>query len=151
MKLIVRRLAVTIGVAASLLLGVASIGAAASWTATSAPPTAPISAASLTDQLAGEQARSVALQAQLDELVARSAELSTALETARTRIADDASAAVDLRARLADARKKLSALSRNLARPVTVPQAAVAAAPAAASAGEPGDGEDADEHEGGDD
>jgi septal ring factor EnvC (AmiA/AmiB activator) len=144
MKLFVRRVAIVTGVAASLLLGVVSIRAAAAWTATSAPPSTPISVASLNDQVAAEQARSAALQAQLDELVARSAELTAALETARGRIAADASAARDLRSRLADARRKLSALSRTLARPVTAPRAVAAAAPA-------GSGHESDEPEGGDD
>ena len=147
MKLLARRAAVIVGVAASLLLGVVSIRAAASWTATSAPPSAPITVASLTDQLSGEQARTTALQAQLDELVARSAELATALEAARGRIAADASAARDLRARLAEARTKLAVLSRTLARPATAPQAVLAAPAAALSHAE----HEEDDHEGGDD
>ena len=115
MKLLIRRTVVVVGVAASLLLGVVSIRAAAAWTAASAPlEAAPVSVASVTDQLAREQARSAELQAQLDDLVARSTELTQVLEAAQARIATDASTAKGMRARLAAAEKKLAILTASL-------------------------------------
>ena len=150
MKLIARRTAVVLGVTASLLLGVVSIRAAAAWTAASAPlASVPVSVASLTDELAAEQARSAALQAQLDDLAGRSTELTGALEAAQGRMTTDAATAKDLRARLAAATKKLAALTQSLKQAARASTASVVVTgapvpPAPTPRGEP-------EHEGGDD
>jgi len=127
MNLLARRGVIVLGVAASLLLGAVSIRAAATWTAASAPlAVSPTSAGSLADQLDQEQARSKALQAQLDELASRTSDLSTALAAAQERISTDASTAKQLRTRLASAQQKLAVLTTSIQRS----QAAAAAAAA---------------------
>ena len=149
MSIHARRGAIILGVAASLLLGAVSIRAAAAWTAAAAPlAVSPTSAGTLANQLVNEQARSAALQAQLQDLAARASELSTALAAAQGRIATDASSAARLRTRLVASQKKLDALQRSLraaaarSRPVVVATAVSTAAPAGPTAG--GNGGDDD-------
>ena len=128
----VSRSLVMVGVVASLLIGAASIRAAAAWTAASAPlAVSPASAESLAARLTDEEARSAALQAQLDELRANTADLSGALDTARTRISSDAKTATSLRTRLATAKTRLASLEKSLA----AARAAAARAAVAATRG----------------
>jgi chromosome segregation ATPase len=110
-----RRPLVVLGVLLSLLVGAASIRAAAAWTAAGAPlADRPPSVESLRAQLATEQARSRALQAHLDDLNSGSADLSAALATARDRIAVDAGQAKELQDSLAAAKAKLAALEKSI-------------------------------------
>jgi septal ring factor EnvC (AmiA/AmiB activator) len=122
----VRRTLTALGVVLSLGLGIATIRAAAAWTASAAPlEEAPPSIAELNAALQVERARSQFLLAQLDALSASSAELETALAAAEQRIAQDATDADALNASLADARQRLAKLEASLL-------AARAPAPAAA-------------------
>lgn len=135
-----RRPLVILGVLLSLLAGMLTIRAAAAWTAASSPLVArPPSVESLQAALAGEESRSAALQAQLDELTAGSADLAAALEAARNRIASDTAQATELQASLKAATAKLATLEKSIrqARTVSAPRA-----PAPAPAREQEDGED---------
>ncbi len=110
-----RRILTVAGVVLALLLGVATVRAAAAWASSSAslqgsPP--PVGA--LQDALAQEQARSAALQDQLDQLTSGSTDLQSALEAAQTRITTDADQAAQLRAALADAKTRLASLERSI-------------------------------------
>jgi DNA repair exonuclease SbcCD ATPase subunit len=110
-----RRPAVLLGVVLALFAGAATIRAAAEWTAATAPLAAkPPSVDSLQSALTAEQARSIALQAQLDELTAGSSELTSALQAARDRIAEDARQAEALQSTLEAAKAKLKALERSI-------------------------------------
>ena len=81
----IRRGLVLVGVVGSLLIGAASIQAAARWTAASAPlAVSPATAESLATRLADEETRSAALQAQLDELRSGMSDLTGALDVAPT-------------------------------------------------------------------
>jgi DNA repair exonuclease SbcCD ATPase subunit len=103
------------GVLLSLALGAATIQAAAAWTAAASPlADKPPSVESLRASLEAAQARSSALQRQLDELNSGSAELTAALEAARERIASDATQAQELRSSLKAAKTKLAALERSI-------------------------------------
>lgn len=144
-----RRALVLAGVALSLVLGAATIRAAATWASASAPLTdAPPTVAALNDALALEQARSAALREQLDQLVVGSADLSTALAAARDRIAADAGHADELRSALATAKDRLAALEKSIraASKVTTVRAVGAAAAPSGSGGhayeEQDDGDD---------
>ena len=113
----VRRFVTLVGVIAALVLGYASIQAAAAWTAASAPLTmAPVSVASLQDRLALEQARSGDLTAQLESLSTQSTQMTAALEAAQAQIATDADHAKALSKDLKDAKKKLAKLEASIAR-----------------------------------
>ena len=154
-----RRPAVALGVVLALLAGAATIQAAAAWTATSAQlADRPPSVEQLQAALEAEQQRSLALQAQLDQLSSGSGELTTALQAARDRIAQDADQAKALQDSLAAAKKKLAALERSIrqAGTTTSVQVSTVQAPAAvaglSTSGEPrGDEYQGDEHEGGGD
>jgi DNA repair exonuclease SbcCD ATPase subunit len=140
-----RHPAVLLGVVLALFAGAATIRAAAAWTAASAPLVSkPPSVEILQSALAAEQARSISLQTQLDELTAGSTDLTAALQAARDRIAEDASQAEALQASLAAAKAKLTTLERSI-------QQAGAAPPAVsgpvAAVGRTGDGDHAGEHE----
>lgn len=144
-----RRLVVVLGVVACLVAGIATVEAAAAWTAQSAPlQVAPESVESLTSRLAAEEARSATLQAQLDAFRAHATDLGDALQTATDRIAADTATAQELRDRLDAAKTRLAALERVIAKAKAQTAARVTAAPARATtpapAGEP-------EHEGPDD
>jgi DNA repair exonuclease SbcCD ATPase subunit len=144
-----RRPAVLLGVVLALFAGAATIRAAAAWTAASSPLVSkPPSVESLQSALAAEQARSIALQAQLDELAAGSTDLAAALQAARDRIAEDASQAKALQANLKAAKAKLTTLERSIRQARAASPPTVAAAPVAAVASIGGEG---GEHEGGDD
>jgi ABC-type transport system involved in cytochrome bd biosynthesis fused ATPase/permease subunit len=135
MPIRLRRPAVLLGVVLALLVGAATIRGAAAWTAANSPLIAkPPSVDGLLSALDAEQARSNALQAQLDELIAGSTELTTALAAARDRIAQDASQAEALQSSLADAKAKLEALERSIRQAGAAAAPAVALAPVAAAA-----------------
>jgi chromosome segregation ATPase len=143
----VRRPLVLLGVVVSLLIGTASIRAAAAWTAASSPLTArPPSVESLQAALATEQDRSAVLRVQLDGLAAGSTDLTAALEAARDRIAVDAAQATQLQASLAAAQAKLAALERSIGQARTATARSTATAPprAATTTAEPH--EDQEDH-----
>lgn len=133
-----RRPLVILGVVLSLFAGVATIRAAAVWTAASSPLVAkPPSVESLQATLAAEGARTATLQAQLDELAADATDLTAALGAARDRIVADSGQARDLQAALNAARAKVAALERSIRQaPATAGRgvAATVAAPVAAMA-----------------
>lgn len=138
-----RRPLVVLGVLLSLLAGMLTIRAAAAWTAASSPLVVrPPSVESLQAALAGEESRSAALQAQLDELTAGSADLAAALEAARDRIASDTAQATELQASLKAATAKLATLEKSIRQARTVAAPAAPRAPAPAPAREQEDGED---------
>ena len=87
MKLpLIRRGLVLTATGASLVIGAAAVQGAAAWAHSSAPTVgAPISATQLQDQLDTEQARSAALQAQVDALLAQTTDSPTALNAAGAR------------------------------------------------------------------
>jgi chromosome segregation ATPase len=144
-----RRALVALGVVASITVGVATVEAAAAWTAQSAPlQVAPESVDSLRARLAAEVARSAELQAQIDALHGHAGDLSTALTVATDRIATDAETAQALRDRLTAAKERLAALERLIAK--TRAQARAAAAAPRATAPAAGDDHE-HEHEGEDD
>jgi len=146
-RLRARRLATLAGVLAVLVLGAGAIRAAADWTAASAPLAgAPISVVEWQSRLAEEQARSAALNTQLDALAGRSADLESALSEANLRIAADTAHAAELEAQLEAATTKLAALERTMA---TARSATTRVG--ATSAAAPATGGDHEEHEGHDD
>lgn len=149
-----RRPLVVLGVLITLLAGVATVQAAAAWTAASSPLVSkPPSVESLRAALATEQSRSGALKVQLDELTAGSADLEAALGAARDRIAADATQAKDLQDSLAAAKTKLAALEKSirLARAAAAKAAAPSTAGPAVAPARSGDDEDDDDHGEGDD
>jgi septal ring factor EnvC (AmiA/AmiB activator) len=132
-----RRPFVVLGVVLSLLLGVATIRAAASWTAASSPLAAkPPSVEALQTTLAEEQSRSAALRAQLEDLTAGSTELTAALDAARSRIAADADQARALQARLKAAKARLASLEASVRR-ATAATAGIGMTPTVAAAAAP--------------
>lgn len=105
-----RRVLVSSGVVASLVVGVASIRLAADLTADAAPPPVPpISMRELQSELQAEQARAESLQGQLDDLLGVTSQLTSALDAAQEQVSDDGLSATQLRERLkaAEARLKL--------------------------------------------
>lgn len=136
-----RRPFVILGVVFSLLAGAATIRAAAAWTAASSPLAAkPPAVESLQAALANEQARSAALQVQLDQLAAGSADLTAAIDAARERITADATQAGELQASLQAAKAKLAVLEGSIRRARSASgnsaRATAAAPPAVAPLGE---------------
>jgi len=128
LNLLIRRSVVVAGVVASLVVGAASIQAAAMWTAASAPLNdPPASLASIQTSLEQERARSLALEEQLRTLEGASADLAAALDTATGQVEIDKATAEGLRNSLAAAKAKLARLEAALAK-------AAAARPAAAAA-----------------
>ena len=141
----IRRPMILIGVALSLVVGVATIRAAADWTAASAPlGVRTPSVESLQSQLAVEQERSAHLQAQLEGLANGSADLSAALTAARDRITTDAAQAKDLQTSLKTAKVKLAALERSLRRQAAATRTTRAATAAPATPPPPEHGGDDD-------
>jgi chromosome segregation ATPase len=139
---------VILGVVVSLFVGVATIRAAALWTAASSPlDVKPPSIESLQAALATEQARSAALRVRLDELTSRSTEMVAALETAGERIAADATQAEALRTRLDAAKARLVRLEQSLRRAHET-AARTSTAPGSTTATTRVQTEEADEHEG---
>jgi chromosome segregation ATPase len=131
-----RRPIVILGVALSLLAGIATIQAAAAWTAASSPlADKPPSVEALEASLAFEQARSADLLTRLEELTAGSADLAAALETARDQIAADAAHATELQASLDAATSRLAALEQSIQQARSAVTAAEAAPETGPSAG----------------
>jgi hypothetical protein len=125
-----RRPIVILGVVLSLLVGAATIRAAALWTASSASLVAkPPSVDSLEADLATEQARSAGLQTQLEQLTAGSGAMASALEAARDRIKADATHAQDLVANLEATKAKMVALEQSIAAAKAAVARAMAAPP----------------------
>jgi peptidoglycan hydrolase CwlO-like protein len=130
----VRRLLVIVGVVASFTLAVATVRAAAGWSAANAPlAIAPTSGESVAARIADAEARSADLEAELDTLRANGSGLAAALDAAGSQIAADADAAKALRARLATAQRRLATLEASIASA----RARVAAAPVGRSAPRP--------------
>lgn len=135
MKLLIRRSLVVTATGASLVMGGAAVQTAAAWVHSSVPNAAPaLTAAQLQDQLDAEQARSVALQSQVDALLTQASEFNTALNAAGARVASDVQKAAALRAQLAAEQKQLAALK---AASKAAAAAAAAAAQRAAAAAPP--------------
>lgn len=142
-----RRATVTLGVIALLFAGALAIRSAAGWTGQSQPlAEQPPDTASLVAQLLDEQARAQLLADQLEQAAVRTQELQSALATATKQAADDARSATHLADRLDAARAKLLDLRAQLAQAagesLTVPVAAVGAAP-----GDDPEDDDDDDHE----
>jgi hypothetical protein len=114
--LVVRRMTVILGVALVLVLVIGAIRLAAAWTADAAPLAVAPASATLTADVANEQARGQALMTRLEALDARSQDLTVALAQAGDRIAADAAHAADLKDRLATAKARLAKLETQLAR-----------------------------------
>lgn len=111
----IRRQLVLVGVIVSLVLAGTAVRAASLWTAQSAPLAQPPSSIqSIESALSSEQARSAALQGQLDALRTSSQDLVTALATANDRVTIDQATADTLRTSLAAAQKKLASLEAAL-------------------------------------
>jgi septal ring factor EnvC (AmiA/AmiB activator) len=145
LPVLLRRLAVVVGLAGSIVLGATTVGAAATWTASAAPLNAPPqSAESLASQLADEQARAAELQQNLDALNGNGTDLASALDAARAQMAADAKTAASLEARLAKAKARLAALEKSLAakRVVHVTSTPRPTGTGAPAGGEPEDGSD---------
>lgn len=140
---------VILGVALSLLAGMATIQAAAAWTAASSPLVdKPPSVEALEASLANEQARSADLLTRLEALTTGSADLAAALETARDQIAADAAHAAELQASLDAAKSRLAALEQSIQQARTAVAATERAPETPLSAGIPPEGdEDHDEDE----
>lgn len=115
LRLLIRRNLVVVGVASALVLGAATVRAAAVWTAASAPLERPPTAlSSIRDALAQERDRSAALERQLADLTKASSDLAAALDAARSQVSTDATTAATLRASLAAAQAKLTQLEAAL-------------------------------------
>ena len=140
MKLLIRRSLVVTATGASLVMGGAAVQTAAAWVHSSVPAAAPaLTAAQLQDQLGAEQARALALQAQVDALLAQASQFNTALDAAGTRVASDVQMAASLRAQLAAEQKQLAALkAANKAAAAAAYRAAAAPPPTHAQTGASG-------------
>lgn len=140
MKLLIRRSLVVTATGASLVMGGAAVQTAAAWVHSSVPAAAPaLTAAQLQDQLGAEQARALALQAQVDALLAQASQFNTALDAAGTRVASDVQMAASLRAQLAAEQKQLAALkAANKAAAAAAHRAAAAPPPTHARTGASG-------------
>ena len=111
----VRRSLTVAGAVLALILGLAAIQAAATWTASAAPLTAaPVASKTIEAALRDEQARSAELGARLAELSDSAKQLAVALQAARDQIATGADHAAQLEQDLADARTRLKALQRSI-------------------------------------
>jgi septal ring factor EnvC (AmiA/AmiB activator) len=111
-----RRGGVIVLVALALAAGLFSIRVGAELTAAAAPPPAPpVSMTRLLSDLKAEQARSAALQGQLDELDSLTSQLSDAVAATQGDIAADGLSAGELRSRLKAAQAKLATMTRLLA------------------------------------
>jgi chromosome segregation ATPase len=136
------------GVALSLFAGMATIQAAAAWTAASSPlADKPPSVEALEASLAFEQARSADLLTRLEGLTVGSADLASALDTARDQIAADSAHAKELQASLDAARSRLAALEQSIQQARTAVAAAEAAPETGRSAGIARDDRDEDHDE----
>ncbi len=131
LALVIRRNLVVAGVVASLVLGAATVRAAALWTAASAPLEQPPAAlASIRQALDQERARSAAIEQQLADLSKASDDLAAALAAAPAQVTSDSSTASGLRTSLLAAQAKLAQLEAAL----KAAQAAQAARPSSGGA-----------------
>jgi uncharacterized membrane-anchored protein YhcB (DUF1043 family) len=131
-NLTLRRSLVILATVASLFGGAVAIHAAAGWTASLAPLTAPPDPAALVAKLQDEKARADAVGKELLQVVNRASELQDALTAARQKAASDAKSAARMAAQLAAAQARLATLQRQLASQASP---AHASAPAGAAAG----------------
>lgn len=139
MKLQIRRGLVVTATGASLLMGATAVQAAASWVHSSVPgTTAPLSAAELQQQLIAEQARSTALQGEVDALLNQAGQLSDALSAAGARVASDVQRAATMRAQLVAEEKQLAALKAAAAKAASTKSATATAPPVHATSGASG-------------
>lgn len=121
----VRRVVVTVGIAAALVGAGLTIQVASLWAAADAPlSVAPVSMTSVQQALDQERARSAALESELATLTSSTVDLRTALDAAQAQVGADGATADQLRASLTAAQKKLVKL-----------QAALRAAQSGATAG----------------
>ena len=110
-----RRVLVTLGVIASLVLGVISIQVAAALTAAAAPPPVPpISMSELQARLTAEQARAESLQQQLEALLDVTTQLNDAIQETGDQVTTDGLTAAELKTRLKDAQDRLAVVNRLL-------------------------------------
>ncbi len=111
MKLQVRRSLVLAAAGASVVIGATAVQTAAAWVQASVPTgPATLTGVQLEDQLAAEEARSAALQAQVDALLAQAGQFDSTIAAANARVASDVKQAADLHAQLAVEQKQLAAL-----------------------------------------
>jgi Skp family chaperone for outer membrane proteins len=139
-SLTLRRSLVIVATVASLFGGAVAIRAAAGWTASAAPLTAPPDPAALVARLRDEKARADAIGQELSQVVSRAAELQDALAAAQAKAATDAKAAAVLAGQLAAAQQRLATLQTQLDSQTTSAPAAAAGSSAAPPTG--GDGGD---------
>jgi peptidoglycan hydrolase CwlO-like protein len=93
------------------VIGAAAVQTAGAWVHSNVPASAPtLTTAQLQDQLSAEEARSNALQAQVDALLNQAGQFNSALSAAGSRVASDLEKAAALRAQLAAEQKQLAAL-----------------------------------------
>lgn len=114
-SLTLRRSLVILATIASLFGGAAAIHAAAGWTASVAPLTAPPNPVVLVAKLRSEKARAEAISQELSQVVSKAAELRDALRVAQEKAATTAAAAAVLSAKLAAAQQRLATLESQLA------------------------------------
>ena len=138
-RLVARRALVAVLVVVSLAGGAAAIQAAATWTAEFARFPSPVPGiAQLTAQLAQEEDRSAALQAQLDDLLSNSADLASALDEVDAQVGMDTGTAADVRASLEEARARVAKLQEALRKAGAIlPAPTPAPTPPSAGAGAP--------------
>ncbi len=147
MNLRVRRGLIVTATGASLVMGGAAVQTAAAWVQASVPSTAtPLTAAQLADQLAAEEARSAALQAQVNALLAQAGQFDSALTAASSRVASDVQEAATLRAQLALEQRTLAALKAAAAaaaarKPAAAPTAHATTGASGGSGGDDGSGD----------
>jgi colicin import membrane protein len=111
MKIQLRRSLVVAAAGTSVVMGGFAVQTAAAWVHATAPGSgSTLTAADLQDQLAAEEARSTALQAQVDALLSQAGQFHAALGQASDQIASDVQQAAALRAELAVEEKRLAAL-----------------------------------------
>ena len=128
-SLTLRRSLVILATVASVFGGAVAIRAAAGWTASSAPLSAPPDAASLVSQLRDEKARADAITQELTQVVDHAAQLQDALAAAKAKAEADAKAAAGLAGQLAAAQKRLAELEKQLGLPASGPSGSSAATP----------------------
>jgi peptidoglycan hydrolase CwlO-like protein len=111
LKIQVRRSLIIAAAGSSVVMGGVAVQTAAAWVQSTIPANGPtLTAADLQDQLAAEEARSAALQAQVDALLAQAGQFHDALGQASDQIVGDVQQAAALRAELAAEQKRLAAL-----------------------------------------
>ena len=149
----VRRTLTLAGAVAAVILGLATIQAAAAWTASAAPlAVTPTSVTSIETKLLEEQARSKDLEAQLRSITGQTDEMTAALQAAQERIVADAKRADDRAEDLPAATKKLKALEASIRKAAaTRTKTAVATTSGGGGASSHEDEDEDDEHEDDDD